>query len=80
MDSLVKLYLERADNELILARANFELSTNIEIKKLVAICDWFWILDNQVYHFRASLKDLGRKWFAFSKFDTEALSILDKLK
>ena len=28
--------------------------------------DRFLIIDNKdVYHFRASLKDLGKKWFAF---------------
>jgi len=29
--------------------------------------------------FVASLKDLGKKWFAFSMFDKEAISILSKL-
>ena len=28
--------------------------------------DRFLIIDNKVYHFGASLKDLGKKWFAFS--------------
>ena len=38
------------------------------------------IIDNEdVYHFGASLKDLGKKWFAFSKFDKKAFQILDKL-
>ncbi len=42
--------------------------------------DRFIIIDNnQVYHFGASLKDLGKKWFAFSKFDKEAFKLLDKL-
>ncbi|MCG2719369.1 MAG: ORF6N domain-containing protein, partial [Nanoarchaeota archaeon] len=27
----------------------------------------------------ASLKDLGKKWFAFSKFDKEVVKLLDKL-
>ena len=35
--------------------------------------------DKEVYHFGASLKDLGKKWFAFSKFDKEAFKLLDKL-
>ncbi len=38
------------------------------------------IIDNkEVYHFGASLKDLGKKWFAFSKFDKEVFRLLDKL-
>jgi len=42
--------------------------------------DRFLIMDNkEVYHFGASLKDLGKKWFAFSKFDKEAFNLLDKL-
>jgi len=52
---------------------------NIEIKNFDQSHDRFLIIDNQVYHFGASLKDLGKKWFAFSKFDKEALKILDKL-
>jgi len=34
----------------------------------------------EVYHIGASLKDLGKKWFAFSKFDMGALEILGRLK
>ncbi len=30
-------------------------------------------------HFGASLKDLGKKWFAFSKFDKNAIELLRKL-
>ena len=52
----------------------------IEIKKLNKAHDRFLIIDrNILYHFGASLKDLGKKWFAFSKFDKEALNILNKL-
>ena len=36
--------------------------------------------DSQVYHIGASLKDLGKKWFAFSKMDIEADYILKKTK
>jgi len=39
--------------------------------------DRFLILDEkEVYHFGASLKDLGRKWFAFSRLDGELAKIL----
>ncbi|MDO9266807.1 MAG: hypothetical protein Q7U00_06975 [Sulfurimonas sp.] len=38
------------------------------------------IIDNkEMYHIGASLKDLGKKWFAFSKFEMEASDILKKL-
>lgn len=41
--------------------------------------DRFLIIDDKIYHFGASLKDLGKKWFAFSKFDRTALKLLEKL-
>ncbi|GEM_PF-6528568 len=34
----------------------------------------------EIYHIGASLKDLGKKWFAFSKFEMSTLDILNKLK
>ena len=53
----------------------------IEIKTFKEAHDRFLIIDDKsVYHIGASLKDLGKKWFAFSKFDKEALKLLDKLK
>lgn len=43
--------------------------------------DRFLILDkNELYHFGASLKDLGKKWFAFSKMDGMTEDVLRKLK
>jgi hypothetical protein len=52
----------------------------IVIKPFADAHDRFLIIDNQtVYHIGASLKDLGKKWFAFSKMNTEAMNILSKL-
>ncbi len=52
----------------------------IEIKEFSDSHDRFMIIDNEdVYHLGASLKDLGKKWFAFSKFDKSAFLILKKL-
>ncbi len=52
----------------------------IEIKKLSTAHDRFLIIDNTtVYHFGASLKDAGKKWFAFSKLEIDANDILEKL-
>ncbi|MGB6128878.1 MAG: ORF6N domain-containing protein [Psychrilyobacter sp.] len=52
----------------------------IEIKELKEAHDRFLILDEKnIYHIGASLKDLGKKWFAFSKFETGAIEILGKL-
>ncbi len=41
----------------------------IEIRKFVQSHDRFLIIDDDVYHLGASLKDLGKKWFAFSKIN-----------
>lgn len=42
--------------------------------------DRFLIIDNTtLYHIGASLKDLGKKWFAFSKMDTEVVTILNRI-
>ena len=42
--------------------------------------DRFLILDNRdVYHIGASLKDLGKKWFAFSKINISVDKILENL-
>lgn len=52
----------------------------IELKKFTSSHDRFLILDdNTIYHIGASLKDLGKKWFAFSKLDMDADEILGKL-
>lgn len=52
----------------------------IELKEFKNSHDRFMIVDDEdVYHFGDSLKDLGKKWFAFSKFDKVALKLLDNL-
>jgi phage regulator Rha-like protein len=52
----------------------------IEIKTFKDAHDRFLILDDRdIYHIGASLKDLGKKWFAFSRFETGALDMLQKL-
>ena len=53
----------------------------ITLKPFKESHDRFMIIDEiEVYHFGASLKDLGKKWFAFSKFDKSALEMLGRLK
>ncbi len=52
----------------------------LEIKEFNNSHDRFIIIDKtEVYHFGASLKDLGKKWFAFSKMDIGALEILNRI-
>jgi len=54
---------------------------HIEIKEFKNAHDRFIIIDNiTIYHVGASLKDLGKKWFAFSKMDIGAAEMLSKLE
>ena len=52
----------------------------ISIKVFKKSHDRFLIIDKkQVYHFGASLKDLGKKWFGFNRFEIDAVNMLKKL-
>ena len=54
---------------------------DIDIKLFTNAHDRFLIIDNQaVYHIGASLKDLGKKWFAFSKIALDAIDLLKRLE
>jgi len=47
----------------------------IEVKIFKKSHDRFLIIDrNEIYHIGASLKDLGKKWFAFSKLQNQNLT------
>ncbi len=52
----------------------------IEVRTYKSSHDRFLIIDNtEVYHIGASLKDLGKKMFAFSKLELPAHTIIDVL-
>jgi hypothetical protein len=55
---------------------------NFEVKQFTTSHDRFLIIDQkELYHLGASLKDLGKKWFAFSKMDSNILSmVLEQIK
>jgi len=54
---------------------------SIEIRILKNAHDRFLILDEkELYHLGASLKDLGKRWFAFSKLDGLVLEVLNHLR
>lgn len=77
----VTILTKKITKELLLDLEKFNAQyPSIEIKEFKESHDRFMIIDNEdVYHIGASLKDLGKKWFAFSKFEKKALQILDKL-
>ena len=47
---------------------------SMEIKSIRGVHDRFLIVDRDVYHLGASLKDLGKKLFAFSKMSGDSLA------
>ena len=51
----------------------------IEVKTAEKIHDRFLIIDNTLYHIGASVKDLGKKLFAFSKLEISPEYILENL-
>lgn len=52
----------------------------IEVKIFTKSHDRFLIIDNKtVYHIGASLKDLGKRWFAFSKIELDAMEMIKRL-
>lgn len=72
----VLLLTKRISRQLTLdvQKAN-EQYGNFEAKPFTQSHDRFLIIDgNEVYHLGASLKDLGKKWFAFSKMDKGSVS------
>jgi hypothetical protein len=53
---------------------------SITLKKFDLSHDRFLIIDEtDIYHIGASLKDLGKKWFAFSKMDKSSFDLIKRL-
>ena len=53
----------------------------IEIKQFNKAHDRFLLVDDEVYHIGASIKDLGKKWFAFTLMrDITATELINKIK
>jgi hypothetical protein len=77
----VTILTKEISRQLSLDLAKYNLQyPSIELREFKHSHDRFLIVDNkEVYHIGASLKDLGKKWFAFSRIDKEAFRILDRL-
>ena len=52
----------------------------IEVQQFTRSHDRFLCIDGTVYHLGASLKDLGKKWFAFSKMEIATDALLANMK
>jgi hypothetical protein len=53
--------------------------TPITVKIFTRSHDRFLFIDDDIYHFGASLKDLGRKWFAFCKMEFDKNVLLQNI-
>ena len=51
----------------------------IEVEQFDRSHDRFLCIDETVYHIGASLKDLGKKWFAFSRMEQTTTELLEKI-
>jgi hypothetical protein len=82
-DVTVTIYTKSISNQLLMdvKRYNSQYPP-VEVEIFSNAHDRFLIIDNtELYHIGASLKDLGKKWFAFSRMDIEVgrmLQILNK--
>ena len=57
-----------------------EQYTPIEVQQFNKAHDRFLLIDDEVYHIGASIKDLGKKWFAFTLMhDIKAAELINKM-
>lgn len=78
----VTIYTQRISNQfqLDVDRHNAQYSP-IEIKQFNKAHDRFLLIDDEVYHIGASIKDLGKKWFGFTLMrDITATELINKIK
>lgn len=77
---LATIYTKRIDNNLRLdiERHNDQYAP-INVRTAPNIHDRFLIIDDTLYHIGTSIKDLGKKLFAFSQMETRPSVILDNL-
>ncbi|PUE65989.1 ORF6N domain-containing protein [Arcobacter caeni] len=78
----IKIYTQNISKQLKLDFEKYQKQyQNIELFEFKNSHDRFLIIDKKdIYHLGASLKDLGKKWFAFSKFEMNTLEVLKRLK
>ena len=78
----VEIYTQNISKQLLQAVEKYNKQySNIELKNLTKFHDRFLLIDNnELYYIGASLKDLGKKTFAFSKLNIDLAQFLGKLK
>ncbi len=76
----IAIYTKKISANMNLAIMKFSEQYNpIAVTSFTQSHDRFLIIDDVVYHFGASLKDLGKKWFAFSKMELPRTEIISRL-
>lgn len=76
------IYTQRVSNQfqLDVDRHNVQYPP-IEIKRFNEAHDRFLLIDEEVYHIGASIKDLGKKWFGFTLMrDITATELINKIR
>lgn len=76
------IYTLRVSNQLQLDldRHNAQYA-RIEVEQFNKAHDRFLLIDDEVYHIGASIKDLGKKWFGFTLMrDITAKELIEKIK
>lgn len=78
----VAIYCKKITREISLDLKKFNSQYEpIEVKEFKLSHDRFLIIDQyDIYHFGASLKDLGKKWFAVSRLEDQVLNFIRNLK
>ena len=78
----IKIYTQNISKQLKLDFEKYQKQyKNVELFEFKNSHDRFLIIDKKdIYHLGASLKDLGKKWFAFSKFEMNILEVIQRLK
>lgn len=78
----VEIFTKHISNSLKLDVERFNQQyPPVSIEIFTAAHDRFLLIDNtELYHIGASLKDLGKKWFAFSKMNAEIDKMLSFLR
>lgn len=52
----------------------------VTVREFAHSHDRFLVIDDEVYHIGASIKDLGKKWFAFCKMELRAEELLRRVE
>jgi hypothetical protein len=76
------IYTERISAALSLdLEKHNEQYSPIEMHPIQNVHDRFLVIDeNELYHIGASIKDLGKRWFAFSRMDSLTEQILERIQ